>query len=85
VSTDQLQRLSGGVLAEPSLTVRPSSTMAQSRKRACAVAASFVWRRNKAISAGLLEFGAIAAASVSELLRSLYEPSFAALPFFVRC
>jgi hypothetical protein len=33
----------------------------------------------------LFEFRAITAANISELLRSLYEPSFAALPFFVRC
>ena len=33
----------------------------------------------------LLEFRAIAAANVSELLRPRYKPSFAALPFFVRC
>jgi hypothetical protein len=35
--------------------------------------------------AHLLESRAITAANVSELLRPLYEPSFAALPFFVRC
>jgi hypothetical protein len=33
----------------------------------------------------LLEFRAIAAADISELFWTLQEPSFAALPFFVRC
>jgi transposase len=52
---DQLHRSSGGVLREPSSmirpTVRPSSRMAQSRRRAKAVDASFVGRSSRGISA----------------------------------